>query len=58
MKRTFLVVALAAAACTGAPLTVQAQEGVDKAAAAAFDNRMFAGPTRRESLRLFRAALR
>ncbi|BBB98029.1 MULTISPECIES: hypothetical protein [Bradyrhizobium] len=44
MKRTFLVVALAAAACTGAPLTVQAQEGVDKAAAAAFDNRMFAGP--------------
>ncbi|MBP2433340.1 hypothetical protein ABIF29_006088 [Bradyrhizobium elkanii] len=43
-KRTLLVVALATAACTGAPLTVQAQEGVDKAAAAAFDNRMFAGP--------------
>ncbi|MFQ3456907.1 hypothetical protein PMN64_26850 [Bradyrhizobium sp. UFLA01-814] len=44
MKQAFLVVALAAAACTGAPLTAQAQEGVDKAAAAAFDNRMFAAP--------------
>lgn len=44
MKQALLVVALAAAAYAGAPLTVQAQEGVDKAAAAAFDNRMFAGP--------------
>ena len=44
MKQTFLVVALAAAACAGAALTVEAQEGVDKAKAAAFDNRMFAGP--------------
>lgn len=44
MKQTFLVVALAAAACAGAALTVGAQEGVDKAKATAFDNRMFAGP--------------
>lgn len=44
MKRTFLVVALAAAACAGALSAVQAQEAVDKAEAAAFDNRMFAGP--------------
>ncbi|MCP1849773.1 MULTISPECIES: hypothetical protein [unclassified Bradyrhizobium] len=44
MKQALLVVALAAAAWTGAPLAVQAQEGVDKAAAAAFHNRMFAGP--------------
>ncbi|HEX7921937.1 MAG TPA: hypothetical protein VF583_13350 [Bradyrhizobium sp.] len=48
MKQTFLVVALAAAACAGASLTVQAQEDVDKAVdkglAAAFDNRMFSGP--------------
>ncbi|WP_342712516.1 hypothetical protein AAFG13_15390 [Bradyrhizobium sp. B124] len=44
MKQALLVVALAAAACAGAALTVEAQEGVDKARAAAFDNRMFAGP--------------
>ncbi|WP_321177520.1 hypothetical protein [Bradyrhizobium sp. USDA 3256] len=44
LKQALLVVALAAAAHAGAPLTVQAQEGVDEAAAAAFDNRMFAGP--------------
>jgi hypothetical protein len=44
MKHTLLVVALTAAACAGAALTVEAQEGVDKAEAAAFDNRMFAGP--------------
>ena len=48
MKRTFLVVALAAAACAGMPLAVHAQEEVDKAVdkglAAAFDSRMFAGP--------------
>ncbi|MGY4473178.1 hypothetical protein [Bradyrhizobium sp. USDA 3364] len=44
MKQTLLVVALAAAACVGAASTVQAEEGVDKAKAAAFDNRMFAGP--------------
>ncbi|MHC2332486.1 hypothetical protein [Bradyrhizobium sp. USDA 4454] len=48
MQRTFLVVALAAAACAGVSSAVQAQEEVDKAVdkglAAAFDNRMFAGP--------------
>ncbi|PAY03653.1 hypothetical protein CK489_38270 [Bradyrhizobium sp. UFLA03-84] len=44
MKQTLLVVALAAAACAGASSAVQAQEEVDKATAAAFDNRMFAGP--------------
>ncbi|WP_166304120.1 MULTISPECIES: hypothetical protein [unclassified Bradyrhizobium] len=44
MQRTFLVVALAAAACAGAALTAQTKEAVDKATAAAFDNRMFAGP--------------
>lgn len=43
-QRTFFVVALAAAACAGAAVTVQAQEAVDKAKAAAVDNRMFAGP--------------
>ncbi|SEC83142.1 hypothetical protein [Bradyrhizobium erythrophlei] len=44
MKQALLVVALAAAACAGAALAVEAQESVDKAKAAAFDNRMFAGP--------------
>ncbi|WP_050626746.1 hypothetical protein [Bradyrhizobium viridifuturi] len=44
MKQTLLVVALAVAACAGASSAVQAQEEVDKATAAAFDNRMFAGP--------------
>jgi hypothetical protein len=46
MQRTLLVVALAlsATAFAGAGPTVRAQEGVDKAKAAAFDNRMFAGP--------------
>ncbi|MCC8983365.1 hypothetical protein [Bradyrhizobium acaciae] len=48
MKQALLVVAVAAAACAGATSTVQAQEEVDKAVdkglAAAFDNRMFAGP--------------
>ncbi|MGF6307027.1 hypothetical protein ABIB82_001175 [Bradyrhizobium sp. i1.8.4] len=44
MKQAFLVVALAAATCAGAALTVQAQEDVDGAEAATFDNRMFAGP--------------
>ncbi|WP_338834599.1 hypothetical protein [Bradyrhizobium septentrionale] len=44
MERTFLVVALAAAACAGAALAARAQEAIDKATAAAFDNRMFAGP--------------
>ncbi|GKQ54711.1 hypothetical protein [Bradyrhizobium sp. Ce-3] len=48
MKQAFLVVALAVAACTAATSTAQAQEDVDKAVdkglAAAFDNRMFAGP--------------
>lgn len=44
MKQTLLVVALAVAAGAGATSAVQAQEEVDKATAAAFDNRMFAGP--------------
>ncbi|OKO83461.1 hypothetical protein [Bradyrhizobium sp. NAS96.2] len=44
MKQTLLVVALAAAACAGASSAIQAQGEVDKATAAAFDNRMFAGP--------------
>ncbi|WGS22244.1 MULTISPECIES: hypothetical protein [unclassified Bradyrhizobium] len=44
MKRTFLVVALATAACAGTTLAVQAQEGVDRAKAAAFDDRVFGGP--------------
>ncbi|KWV59215.1 hypothetical protein AS156_31560 [Bradyrhizobium macuxiense] len=44
MQRTFFVGALAAAACASATLAVSAQDGVDKAKAAAFDNRMFAGP--------------
>jgi hypothetical protein len=43
MKQTLLVVALAVAAGAGATSAVQAQEEVDKATAAAFDNRMFAG---------------
>jgi hypothetical protein len=42
MKLTSLVI-LAAAACAAAS-TAQAQEGVDKPKAAAFDARMFAGP--------------
>ncbi|WP_076865750.1 hypothetical protein [Bradyrhizobium mercantei] len=44
MKQTLLVVALAAAASAGAAVTVQAEDGVDKAGATAFDIRMFAGP--------------
>lgn len=44
MKRTFFVVTLAAAAYAGATLTLGALESVDKARAAAFDNRLFAGP--------------
>ncbi|WP_407148118.1 hypothetical protein [Bradyrhizobium sp. ORS 86] len=43
MKQTFSVVALAIAAYAGATLTVQAQEAVARAKAAAFDNKMFAG---------------
>lgn len=41
MKRTLFVVALATAACAGTTLAVQAQEGVDRAKAAAFDDRVF-----------------
>ncbi len=44
MKRTSLIVTLASAACVSAISPAHAQDGVDKAKATAFDNRMFAGP--------------